>query len=337
MHPVRSFAGWSIFCAMTAVFLAPFGACRVNTDGLGQLGDDGKGGMPGLAGTTGAAGATPGIAGAPGTAGAPVSGSAGVAGLAGEPGTTGVAGAGLGEGGKGESTGEAGMVGATGEAGATGGEAGATSDPGGGAGGEAGPGGSQGAAGEGGGGRGGVTGRGGHSGFGRGGTNGDVCGGGCAPCFRCGATGCEPEPQATWTVVCQSATIAATKPNGTVWDPSQKGTAQNPDGVCELSIDIWSRSSTVVNDSLTPVWNANVTPTGASLSTTVLTSAMNRWTLTVLDQDTLGPNGTPETICTVSPHLTAADLANGSVTFSDVDSCHQLTIGVSCAMPAAGP
>ena len=75
----------------------------------------------------------------------------------------------------------------------------------------------------------------------------------CPDCFRCGAMGCEPIPDSSWTVTCRRATIAATKPNGAVWDAMMSGMSALPDVFCELTVDARSRSTSIDGDSLTPV------------------------------------------------------------------------------------
>jgi hypothetical protein len=262
------------------------------------------------------------LAGAAGMGGAAVSGTAGAAGDNGSGGTGGVPGTGgVGTGGDGPA-GTSGAAGVSGEAGAAGNAAA----------GNTGAGGNAGSAGTGG--RGGFFGFGGRGGRGGNGGSSSCPVAGCGPCFRCGAMGCEPEPAATWKVVCESAIIAPTKPSGNAWDPnasSGPGNGPLPDAFCELTVDSRSKSSSIDGDSLMPVWNDDVTPGMASLTAAVLTSNDDRWQLMVIDQD--NATSSMETICTVN-HVTAADLMGGSATFTQVDSCTELVLRLQCA---AGP
>ena len=131
-------------------------------------------------------------------------------------------------------------------------------------------------------------------------------GGACAPCgacLRCGSAGaCEPDPSSSWKVTCVSAKVSATKPNGQVWDPAYSSPPQsNADPFCRLDTrDGRSRSSPIMMDTLTPVWNADVTPTSGGGLTASLLLGQGQWTITVLDDDPAVP--TTETICTVSPN-----------------------------------
>jgi hypothetical protein len=152
--------------------------------------------------------------------------------------------------------------------------------------------------------------------------------GGCRPCFRCGTTGCEPEPSASWDIICESAVIAPLKPNGAVWDSTSSmlpGTW--PDAFCRLTIDDRSRSTPVVMDSLMPIWSASVTPVGAATTSTVLLSSDERWQIAIIDQD-----NTSDEVCTVSPRITPLHLEAGALTLT-VDSCTQLSLAFVCASP----
>ena len=163
------------------------------------------------------------------------------------------------------------------------------------------------------------------------GTAGAACSA-CASCFRCGTQGgCEPTPSARWTVICQSAVIAAMKPNGMTWDappPATTGTA--PDTFCELTIDNDDTGETaVVSDSLTPMWNQPVNPTsGQNVTASLLMSPQYRWSITVVDRD-VQPPGSTEPVCQIFPRLTAADLQRGTVGLL-VGSCTQLNLGLAC-------
>jgi hypothetical protein len=154
----------------------------------------------------------------------------------------------------------------------------------------------------------------------------------CADCFRCGTQGsCEPTPSARWTVICQSAVIAALKPSGMTWDappPATSGTA--PDTFCELTIDNDDTGETaVVSDSLTPMWNQPVNPSGGTnVTASLLMSAQNRWSIAIIDRD-IQPLGSTETVCQSMPRLTADDLQRGMVSLT-AGSCTQLNLGLTC-------
>jgi hypothetical protein len=304
--PVRSLAG-----ALIAFGIGLMAACSVDETGLG-------GRVPGVGGSaggsaTGGVGASGGRGGAAGTgiAGTGVAGMGvagmGVAGM----GVAGTSGPGGGPGGAGP--GDAGAAGTT----AVGG-GGGTSD----------------VAGQGGGGMAG-TGTGGTGTAGIGGTGGTTatCGPNtCPDCFRCGMQGsCEPTPSARWTITCQSAVIAAMKPNGMTWDappPATSGTA--PDAFCELTVDDDDTGETsVVNDSLTPMWNQAVNPnSGPNVTASLLMSAQNRWRIAIIDRD-VQPPGSTEPVCQIMPRLTADDLHRGTVSLM-AGSCTQVNLGLAC-------
>ena len=278
------------------IVVGSIATCSVDRTGLG-------GSVPGLGGSTGSGaagrGGTPGVAGASGRGG----GAAGTGGVAGM-GVAGTSGPGGGPGGAGP--GDAGAAGTT-DVGGRGG----TSDVGG-----------QGGGGAAGAGMGGA-----------GGTTDPTCSpNSCPSCFRCGAQGsCEPTPSARWTVVCQSAVIAATKPNGTTWDappPATSGTA--PDTFCELTIDNDDTGETaVVTDSLTPMWNQPVNPNGGeNVTASLLMSAQNRWRIAIIDRD-IQPPGSTEPVCQIMPRLTADDLQRGTVSLM-AGSCSQINLGLTC-------
>jgi hypothetical protein len=165
------------------------------------------------------------------------------------------------------------------------------------------------------------------------GTNGVQCAA-CGSCFRCGtAKSCEPDPTASWNLICGSATIAPTKPNGTPWDTGISiSSGPNPDPFCRLTTsDGRTRSSPVITDTLTPVWNANVTPTSGGGLTARMLSTAGSWTLTVYDQDSTGIGTAMDFICSVSPAVTSAEFQSGTLSFSSVGSCNQLTLALTCA------
>ncbi len=301
---VRSLAG-------ALIAFGSIATCSVDEAGLGS-GAPGAGGSTGgsaapVAVGTGGAGAAVGTAGRGGATG--VAGGGGVAG-------TGVAGVGVaGTGGSGGGLGGAdpGNAGAAGTS-AAGGGAGASDVAGQGGGGAAGTG---------------MAGTGGAAG-----TTGPTCGPNSCPngCFRCGTQGsCEPTPSAHWTVICQSAVIAAMKSSGATWDappPATSGAA--PDAFCELIIDNDHVGETaVVSDSLTPTWDQPVNSTsGTAVTASLLMSSLNRWRIAIVDQD-IQPPGSTENICQITPHLTAEDLQRGMVTVM-AGSCSQINLGLTC-------
>jgi hypothetical protein len=153
----------------------------------------------------------------------------------------------------------------------------------------------------------------------------------CANCFRCGTQGaCEPTPSARWTVICQSAVIAAMKPNGMTWDAPPPATSGiEPDTLCELTIDDDSGETTVVTDSLAPIWNQAVNPDdGETVTASLLMSAQNRWSIAIIDRD-IQPPGSTEIVCQSMPRLTADDLQRGTVALT-TGSCMQINLGLTC-------
>jgi hypothetical protein len=323
---------------------------NAGTAGAATGGTTARGGASGMAGAAAAGGDTA----RGGTGGTAAAGGAG-----GDVSTTGLGGAGVAGGGGGDLgaagngvAGDAGTGGTTGDAGATG-AAGTTGAAGSGGRGVAGVGGTS-AAGTGGGGAGGRGGGGGgQNGCGPAtcpngccrnnqcltavsdancGTNGVQCAA-CTSCFRCGtARSCEPNPTAIWNVICASAVIAPTKPNGSTWDTAiSVSSGPNPDPFCRLTTsDGRSRSSPVLTDTLTPAWNANVSPTsGGGLMSRTLSTA-GSWTLSVYDQDSTGIGSGMELICAVTPAVTTAQFTSGTLGFSNVGSCNELTLNLTC-------
>jgi hypothetical protein len=139
---------------------------------------------------------------------------------------------------------------------------------------------------------------------------------------------CSPQESARWNVICVSATVTPTR-NGAAWDPATP-LAPLPDPYCQLTVDGDFRGTTDSEaETLTPRWNQSVSGGngGANLTTAVLTGPMSRWEISVLDSD----ESTDDPICAVSGRLTPADLAAGTVVFSNKESCSTLTVKVSCA------
>ena len=330
--------------------------------GGGSGSSGGRGGASGGAGVTGLSGATggPGVggvtggAGTSGAGGTATAGQTGTAGsLAGGAGTTGAAGlggasAGSGAGGStagtsaggtspGGTTGGSNTGGAgTAAGGTTGGSAAGGSTAGSGAGTSGGPMGGRGGAG--------MSGGCGPSSCPNGCCRNNACitnltnqncgtaGVQCAPCgdcLRCGNAGvCEANPNSDWTVLCVSAEVSPTRPDGMVWDPNGATTnAKNPDPYCQLTTgDNRTRSTSTDGDTLMPYWNDTVSPIGG-LSGTVISSPSNSWTVAINDQDNMV--GSNEIICSVSPHPTAAELTSGTMVISS-GSCTRITLELYC-------
>ena len=162
---------------------------------------------------------------------------------------------------------------------------------------------------------------------GQGGTGGSPCAS-CRSCFRCVMDVCQPDPNAAWNVICSSATIASLKPSGAVWDSTSNAPPGTwPDTFCRLTLDNNRvRSTSTVMDSLMPVWNASVTPTGSRITAALLMSANNRMRIAVTDVDATDEDA----VCTTTPRVTAADLEKGTVTFANLGSCTSLTLGLVC-------
>jgi hypothetical protein len=100
--------------------------------------------------------------------------------------------------------------------------------------------------------------------------------------------------------------------------------------VCELLLeDGRSRATQPITDSLTPMWNASVTPqNGGSLTAKFLMSSQSHWRVSVVDRDAADEDD----VCSVLPVPTAADLEKGSLVLTNA-SCTKLTIGFTCAQP----
>ncbi len=160
----------------------------------------------------------------------------------------------------------------------------------------------------------------------------------CAPCSACSqcsnAGACALIASAQWNVVCVSATIAPTKPEGTIWDSSGTTTTAVPDPFCQLTLDGVPRTGArtpVLMDTLAPVWNQTITPTnGTNVTHNVLVAQPTRWSVNVIDDDT-DTSGTNDPICTAAPRLTAADFAEGIVKVPATGSCTSLVIQLVCA------
>ena len=354
------------FSLVSLTIVSSFLACRVDNSGLGVaempvLPHDsgvatGSAGSQGTAGVQGAAGTTSGMA------GDTVSGGGGVTGVAGDQGS-GIAGA---QGAAGDQ-GSAGN-GAAGDQGSAGN--GAAGDQGGAGIGAAG---TQGTAGIGAAGNG-AAGKGAAGSGGSGGAGGapppvcgpktcmngccdasgkcvagqadDACGHGgaaCAPCggcLQCNTSGaCEVDPSSVWDVVCGSATIKQTQPNGATWDPhtaSADGT--NPDPFCQFEMPAnttnpnLGKSSPTVMDSFTPLWNYDVTPSAKPIKASDLMSTAKTWRLWIGDDDGCTAHGcVGQEICEIDQPLEASAFVAGQITRTNLGSCISVTVKFVCA------
>jgi hypothetical protein len=344
--------------------------------GSGSAGAQGAAGDQGAAGMTGgAAGNLPtGVGGALGAAGDPGSGTAGAQGAAGDQGTAGAQGAAgdqgtagaqgaAGDQGAAGAQGAAGDQGAAGTSGAAGtqGTAGATGAAG--SGGHGGAAGDQGTAGTSG-----VAGSGGSGGAGGAtppacgpktcangccdatgkcvaGRTTDSCGHGgaaCAPCggcMLCNASGaCDVDPSSTWDVVCVSAVVAPTQPNGQTWDPKSNGpNGPNPDPFCQFEMPAnttnpnQGASSPTIVDSFTPMWNYDVTPASGPIKASDLMSTAKTWRLWIGDDDGCTARGcVGQEICEIDQPLPASALVTGQLTRQNLASCISLTVKFVC-------
>jgi hypothetical protein len=180
--------------------------------------------------------------------------------------------------------------------------------------------------------------------------NGGAACGACGKCFRCATAGgsCEVDPASTWRMICATAVVAATQPDGQPWDATQGGgpggpgngmgpgqgpapgmaAAELPDPTCRLSNVLWTAdaSTAVLMNTLTPAWNESITPT--PLTAGELMSQAMPWSITVSDDD---ERISSDLVCKVTPQLTTADFAAGDVTFTNVQSCTKLSVHLICA------
>jgi len=173
---------------------------------------------------------------------------------------------------------------------------------------------------------------------------GGVACGMCARCFKCSATGsCDVDPMSTWSVLCDSATIDATTATGGAWDPNSgpgsggpggPGNSNGstlPDPVCQYLMGTTIQKQTAAQtDTLTPMWNAVVSPTAISAKT--LMSTVTRWSVKIVDDDAQGGFSSSDDICEVEPTVTSDDFAAGQLDFDKVGRCAHLSLQLACAM-----
>ncbi len=177
-------------------------------------------------------------------------------------------------------------------------------------------------------GSGGVLGSGGDNGN-HAGTGGENACASCAPCFKCGKAGiCDLDPTSTWKISCVSASIAATNLDGAAWDPGNVPNGGGaPDPFCEFQIhEIGQRDTAPLNDTFSPAWNEDITPPNVKFTPNWVMSQAGFWSILVADQDGMTSDG----ICEVFPPLTATNFANGTVVFSNAQSCTKLTLRLTC-------
>jgi hypothetical protein len=141
---------------------------------------------------------------------------------------------------------------------------------------------------------------------------------------------CQLDPGAPWDLICVSATVAATKPTGAQWDPSTSTVSPLPDPFCELTID-GNRAATTATmlNTLSPQWDQSIAPANMDLTTMFLTMKAGSWAVAVLDDDANQTSFDP--ICSVSPTLTPADFAAGTLQLPPTQSCLSLSIQLVCA------
>lgn len=156
----------------------------------------------------------------------------------------------------------------------------------------------------------------------------------CAPCdacSQCSALGvCALNPTARWNVICSSATLTPTRPGNLAWDTDVLGAAALPDPFCEFVMGASALVSTdILSNTLVPMWNQSITPPGMNVTENFLIMQAGRWSVSVTDDD--AGVTTNDLACSVTPRLTTADFAAGTVTFPAAQSCLSLTIRLTCA------
>jgi hypothetical protein len=270
----------------------------MGTAGMGAAGDQGSAGTTGAAGVQGGAG-TIGAAGVQGTAGSGAAGTMGTAGAGGAGGAGGMGGMGgmgvAGAPGCGPKTCAAGCCDNTGKC-----VAGRAND--------------------------------------RCGNGGAACSP-CGKCLLCNASGvCDVDPSSTWDVVCVQATIAPLQPNMTTWDPHTAGPdGPNPDPFCQFEMPTnttnpaLGKSSLTIPDTFTPVWNADVTPSGKPIKASDLMSSTKSWRLWIGDDDGCTARGcVGQELCEIDQPLTAGALISGQIVEQNLGSCLSMTVKFVC-------
>jgi hypothetical protein len=171
------------------------------------------------------------------------------------------------------------------------------------------------------------------------------CGNGgaaCAPCggcLLCNSSGaCEVDPSSTWDIVCGSATVKPTQPNGATWDPHMStpdGT--NPDPFCQFEMPantlnpLLGKSSPTIMDSFTPMWNYDVTPGGNAIKASDLMSTAKTWRLWIGDDDGCNARGcVGQEICEIDQPAPASAFVAGEITRQNLGSCISVTMKLVC-------
>jgi hypothetical protein len=179
------------------------------------------------------------------------------------------------------------------------------------------------------------------------GTADDACGHGgaaCAPCanncLQCNSSGaCEVDPSSVWDIVCGSASIKATQPNGATWDPhTATSDGTNPDPFCQFEMPAnttnpnLGKSSPTVMDTFTPMWNYDVTPSAKPIKASDLMSTAKTWRLWIGDDDGCSARGcVGQEICEIDQPLEASAFVAGQITRQNLGSCNSVTVKFVCA------
>ncbi len=162
----------------------------------------------------------------------------------------------------------------------------------------------------------------------------------CGKCLLCNTSGvCDVDPSSTWDVVCGQATIAQTQPNGATWDPHTPGPdGTAPDPFCQFEMPAnttnpnLGKSSPTLPDTFSPVWNADVTPSGNPIKASDLMSSAKTWRLWIGDDDGCTARGcVGQELCEIDQPLTAGALINGQVVRQNLGSCLSMTVKFVCA------
>jgi hypothetical protein len=164
----------------------------------------------------------------------------------------------------------------------------------------------------------------------------------CGPCQTCTAAGsCDIDPASTWDIVCVSAKLASTQPNGAAWDPSAPGpNGPLPDPFCQYErvsglVDPSNAAVTsTITDTLTPMWSQNVTPAANPPTASWLLSSSTGWRLWVGDDDGCTASGcVAQEACEIDGPLPKSALETGTLVIENRASCVQLYVKFNCTAP----
>jgi hypothetical protein len=169
-------------------------------------------------------------------------------------------------------------------------------------------------------------------------------GGSCRPCGGCeicSASGtCDIDPASSWDVVCVSAVLAPTLPNGQPWDPGNGADKPAPDPFCQLEevanqVDsATGKSTNTIQDTYTPSWNFDVTPAGHPMPASKLLSTSAPWRIWVGDDDGCNATGCfGQEACEIDQPLPASALSTGQLTVQNRQSCLSFTVKFVCMSP----